>query len=175
LIQARQVVPPCVTPWAQGPTSPLDVDTNIKSGTRYTSSTDPFPAFTYTSPNLRLPHLPIPIPTAVTVAPSTPAGGEFHFFDFDLLEVLGMGTFGKVFRVRHKTTGKTSALKVIVKAHLTERDEANVMVELEALKRLVGVKGFLQLEASFHDESNYYILTVCGCGFRLLFALGVVG
>jgi serine/threonine protein kinase len=163
LIQARQVVPPCVTPWAQGTTGPLDIDTNVKSGNRYTTDTDPFPAFTYTSPNLRLSRLasiPIPTTAVVVVAPLTPAGG-FHFFDFDLLEVLGMGTFGKVFRVRHKTTGKISALKVIVKAHLTERDEGHVVTELEALQRLVGVKGFLQLEASFHDELNYYILTVC--------------
>ena len=108
LIQARQVVPPCVTPWAPGTTGPLDIDTNVKSGNRYTTDTDPFPAFTYTSPNLRLSRLAsIPIPTTAVVvvaAPLTPAGG-FHFFDFDLLEVLGMGTFGKVFRVRHKTTG----------------------------------------------------------------------
>jgi hypothetical protein len=81
--------------------------------------------------------------------------------DFIILGVLGSGSFAKVFRVQDKTSGRISALKVIEKAALTKRTEENVMVELESLRRLVGIPGFLQLEASFHDSENYYILTVC--------------
>jgi serine/threonine protein kinase len=78
-----------------------------------------------------------------------------QFNDFDLLEVLGVGTWGKVFRVRNKLTGKMSAPKVIAKELLTDEDEVEVMSELQALRRLVGVSSFLQLEASFHDSVNY--------------------
>jgi serine/threonine protein kinase len=80
--------------------------------------------------------------------------------DFTILGVPGAGSFGKVFRVQDKLTRKISALKVITKAALSRRAEKNVMVELEALKRLVGVPGFLQLEATWHDSENFYILTV---------------
>jgi hypothetical protein len=62
--------------------------------------------------------------------------------------------------VRNKQTGKISALKAIASELLTSEDEVKVMAELQALRRLVGVPGFLQLEASFHNSMNYCILTV---------------
>jgi serine/threonine protein kinase len=97
-----------------------------------------------------------PLSTTVSAVIET----AVQFDDFDLLEVLGVGTWGKVFRVRNKQTGKISALKVIASELLTSEDEDKVMAELQALRRLVGVPGFLQLEASFHNSMNYCILTV---------------
>jgi hypothetical protein len=80
--------------------------------------------------------------------------------DFYILGLLGTGGFAKVYRVEHKVTGRMFALKVVAKAELSERAKKNMPVELEALRRLAGIPGFLQLGASFHDSENYYLLTV---------------
>ncbi|KJE95183.1 AGC/AKT protein kinase, variant [Capsaspora owczarzaki ATCC 30864] len=43
--------------------------------------------------------------------------------DFDLLKVLGKGSFGKVMQVRKKDTGRIYAMKILVKDTLVARDE----------------------------------------------------
>jgi hypothetical protein len=85
---------------------------------------------------------------------------DIQLSDFAVLEVIGKGAFGKVLRVIHKTTGMIYALKVVAKAMQTERQLEDVMAEVEALRRVSGLPGFLQIMASFHDAQNYYILTV---------------
>ena len=42
---------------------------------------------------------------------------------FDLLRVIGKGSFGKVMQVRKKDTGRIYALKTIRKAHIVSRHE----------------------------------------------------
>ena len=42
--------------------------------------------------------------------------------DFKLVKVVGRGSFGKVFLVEHKKTGKTYAMKSLNKATLIEFD-----------------------------------------------------
>jgi serum/glucocorticoid-regulated kinase 2 len=43
--------------------------------------------------------------------------------DFELLRVIGKGSFGKVMQVRKKDTGRIYALKTIRKAHIVSRHE----------------------------------------------------
>lgn len=43
--------------------------------------------------------------------------------DFELLKVIGKGSFGKVMQVRKKDTGRIYALKTIRKAHIVSRHE----------------------------------------------------
>ena len=77
-----------------------------------------------------------PLSTTVSAVIET----AVQFDDFDLLEVLGVGTWGKVFRVRNKQTGKISALKVIASELLTSEDEVKVMAELQALRKSWGFR-----------------------------------
>ena len=42
---------------------------------------------------------------------------------FELLKVIGKGSFGKVMQVRKKDTGRIYALKTIRKAHIVSRSE----------------------------------------------------
>jgi len=43
--------------------------------------------------------------------------------DFDLLNLVGKGSFGKVMQVRKKDTGKIYAMKVLDKKHILEHNE----------------------------------------------------
>ncbi|BGP18339.1 Serine/threonine-protein kinase [Rhodosporidiobolus nylandii] len=69
--------------------------------------------------------------------PAQPGTGEFRLQisfhlaknksltvdDFELLKVIGKGSFGKVMQVRKKDTGKIYAMKTIRKAHIVSRSE----------------------------------------------------
>lgn len=54
--------------------------------------------------------------------------------DFELLKVIGKGSFGKVMQVVKKDTGRIYAMKIIKKAHIVERDEvSHTMAERNVL------------------------------------------
>ncbi|KAL0945819.1 hypothetical protein HGRIS_012105 [Hohenbuehelia grisea] len=72
---------------------------------------------------------------------------------------LGRGASGTVHRARVGRTGPLLALKVIAKRDAAIFGKASVQNEQAALARLVDLPGVLQLESSFHDDMNYYIIT----------------
>ncbi|KAI0322979.1 kinase-like domain-containing protein [Amylostereum chailletii] len=87
--------------------------------------------------------------------------------DFRVVHLLGRGGFGKVYEVEDKETGKRFALKVIEKALLKPDHVKHIVLEQRVLRELSGSKGALQLQASWHDEENFYILTerdLCSIG-----------
>jgi serine/threonine protein kinase len=45
--------------------------------------------------------------------------------DFDLLKVIGRGSFGKVMQVRKKDTGKVYAMKILKKDTIVARNQVN--------------------------------------------------
>lgn len=83
--------------------------------------------------------------------------------DFVVLQALGQGASGSVFKVQHKETRRISALKVIPKAKLCGLEIDAVYAEQRAMRKVIGVPGILQLEASFEDTCNFYLLTVSSC------------
>jgi serum/glucocorticoid-regulated kinase 2 len=57
--------------------------------------------------------------------------------DFKIIQVLGKGSFGKVFLVQRKPTGKCYAMKVLRKDVLIDTDQIeNTKIENEILKRV---------------------------------------
>lgn len=48
---------------------------------------------------------------------------EAKLEDFELMRIVGKGTFGKVFQVRHKKSGKIYAMKCIRKDVVLENDQ----------------------------------------------------
>lgn len=80
----------------------------------------------------------------------------------DLIQcvVLGSGAQGKVVLVRHKTTGKTYALKTIAKKKLKPWAYPLIFREQAALKDMDGSPFFPQLLASWEDNDHLYLLTV---------------
>ena len=74
-------------------------------------------------------------------APSAPPGTlttlrKDGLDDYHVLEQLGEGSFGKVFKGRRRHSGQTVALKFITKHNKSERDMRNLRSEIEIMRKL---------------------------------------
>jgi hypothetical protein len=110
-----------------------------------------------------LPHAQeVPSPTPSNASTETLVEGPpaISADDFHVLARLGQGAHGTVWKVKHKVTGRISAMKIVCKAGLSASQLVCIMNEQECLKRAIGIEGVLQLEASFHDNHNFYLVTV---------------
>ena len=56
--------------------------------------------------------------------------------NYHILELIGEGSFGKVYKGRRKWSGQIVAMKFIVKKGKSKRDLANLRQEISILKRL---------------------------------------
>jgi len=79
--------------------------------------------------------------------------------DFDLLNVVGKGSFGKVMQVRKKDNGKIFAMKVLNKKTIIERNElAHTQAEKNILQKLVHPFLVNLLYAFQTDDKLYFIM-----------------
>lgn len=79
---------------------------------------------------------------------------------FDLLKVLGQGSFGKVFLVRKKTgpdAGQLYAMKVLRKASLKVRDRVRTKMERDILVE-VNHPFIVKLHYAFQTEGKLYLI-----------------
>ena len=78
--------------------------------------------------------------------------------DFELLKVVGKGSFGKVLQVRKKDTGRIYAMKVLVKKAIVERKE----IEHTLSERNVLIKAsspfLVGLKFSFQTPEKLYLV-----------------
>lgn len=81
--------------------------------------------------------------------------------DFELLKVVGKGSFGKVLQVRKKDTGRIYAMKVLVKKDIVERQEVqhtlserNVLIQASS-PFLVGLKHSFQTQEKLYLVLDY--------------------
>ena len=77
--------------------------------------------------------------------------------DFRPIRLISEGVSGKVYLVEDKITKKKFALKVIRKR---ADNLLQVVNEKDALCKVTGDPWFLSLEASIHDDTNFYLITV---------------
>jgi serine/threonine protein kinase len=91
--------------------------------------------------------------------------------DFDLLKVIGKGSFGKVMLVRHKATGALLALKTLKKATLLQRNQiAHTKTERKVLQ-IVAHPFIVNLKAAFQTPDKLYLVTDFAGGGELFFWL----
>ncbi|KOS20481.1 Serine/threonine-protein kinase gad8 [Escovopsis weberi] len=85
--------------------------------------------------------------------------------DFDLLKVVGKGSFGKVMQVRKKDTSRIYALKTIRKAHIISRSEvAHTLAERSVLAQ-INNPFIVPLKFSFQSpEKLYFVLAFVNGG-----------
>lgn len=78
--------------------------------------------------------------------------------DFDLLKVIGKGSFGKVMQVKKKDTGKVYALKSIRKAHIVNKMEVtHTLAEKFVLSR-VNSPFIVPLKFAFQSSEKLYLV-----------------
>lgn len=87
---------------------------------------------------------------------------------FDLIEVVGTGTYGQVYKGRHKKTGQMTAIKIL---DLIEDEEEEIKVEVDVLKdhsRHENITSFygiyLVKTASTEDDKLWLAMEFCGGG-----------
>ena len=62
---------------------------------------------------------------------------EARLEDFDRLKLVGKGTFGKVFKVKHRPTGKIYAMKTIRKDTVLDNQSLDSLkLEMEVLEKV---------------------------------------
>lgn len=87
-----------------------------------------------------------------------PSSGNLSIDDFELITVIGKGSFGKVLQVRKQDTGRIYALKTIRKQHIVERGEiTHTLAERFVLTR-VNNPFIVPLKFSFQSEQKLYLV-----------------
>ena len=97
--------------------------------------------------------------------------GEVGIEDFELLKVLGKGSFGKVFLVRLIPTGKVYAMKVLKKSEVMRRKQIE---HTKAERRIMGAIDhpfIVSLRFAFQTEDKLYMITDYCRGGELFFHL----
>eukprot|EP00584_Thalassiosira_punctigera_P009223 CAMPEP_0172533474 /NCGR_PEP_ID=MMETSP1067-20121228/6165_1 /TAXON_ID=265564 ORGANISM="Thalassiosira punctigera, Strain Tpunct2005C2" /NCGR_SAMPLE_ID=MMETSP1067 /ASSEMBLY_ACC=CAM_ASM_000444 /LENGTH=762 /DNA_ID=CAMNT_0013318121 /DNA_START=225 /DNA_END=2510 /DNA_ORIENTATION=+ len=97
--------------------------------------------------------------------------------DFELLNVIGMGAFGKVLQVRNRYSSKIFAMKVISK-RLIERKGSyveNILAERNILSRIANHPFIVTMHASFQTKEKLFIIMDLMSGGELFLKLGREG
>ncbi|ORY38812.1 Pkinase-domain-containing protein [Rhizoclosmatium globosum] len=95
--------------------------------------------------------------------------------DFEILRVLGKGSFGKVVQVRKKDTGRVYAMKILKKASIVERDEVqHTLAERNVLAK-VSHPFIVNIKFSFQTKDKLYLVLAFVNGGELFHHLQMEG
>uniref|UniRef100_A0A1D1XU07 non-specific serine/threonine protein kinase n=1 Tax=Anthurium amnicola TaxID=1678845 RepID=A0A1D1XU07_9ARAE len=78
--------------------------------------------------------------------------------DYHVIELVGEGSFGKVYKGRRKYTGKTVALKFILKHGKSEKDIHNLRQEIEILRKLKH-ENIIEMLDAFETPQEFCVVT----------------
>ncbi|GIQ85987.1 hypothetical protein KIPB_007754 [Kipferlia bialata] len=86
--------------------------------------------------------------------------------DFDVIEFVGQGSYGEVYRAIHHHDGLDVALKCIGKLSLVRQNEVQSMItERQVLLTLKNTPNIVKLYGTFQDmDSVYFVLEYCTLG-----------
>ena len=95
--------------------------------------------------------------------------------DFELLKVVGKGSFGKVFQVRKKDSGKIYAMKVLKKEQLVKRKQvAHTQTERKVLEE-IDHPFIVSLRFAFQTQDKLYMVLDYFTGGELFYHLKANG
>ncbi|KAI8615398.1 kinase-like domain-containing protein [Chytriomyces sp. MP71] len=95
--------------------------------------------------------------------------------DFEILKVLGKGSFGKVVQVRKKDTGRIYAMKILKKSSIVERDEVqHTLAERNVLAK-VSHPFIVNIKFSFQSKDKLYLVLAFVNGGELFHHLQLEG
>jgi fused-like protein len=98
--------------------------------------------------------MPAPLPTLNRV----PGSGVGASDDYHILELVGEGSFGKVYKARRKFTGAITAMKFIAKHGKTEKDIKSLRQEIEILRGLKH-ENIIAMVDSFETKAEFCVVT----------------
>ncbi|ROW00461.1 hypothetical protein VPNG_07924 [Cytospora leucostoma] len=84
--------------------------------------------------------------------------GKLKIEDFELLKVVGKGSFGKVMQVRKKDTNRIYALKTIRKAHIISRSEVTHTLAERSVLAQINNSFIVPLKFTFQSPEKLYFL-----------------
>lgn len=91
--------------------------------------------------------------------------------EFELLKVIGKGSFGKVMQVRKKDTNRIYAMKIIRKSHVVERSEiSHTLAERNVLVK-INNPFIVGLKFSFQTKEKLYLVLAFVNGGELFYHL----
>lgn len=85
---------------------------------------------------------------------------------YSIIGVLGKGSFGRVYKVKHKITQDLRAVKVLSKENMTEAGRSKILFEVEVLRSL-DHPNILTVFEVYEDEKQFCIVTELCCGGEL--------
>ncbi|KAG0365124.1 AGC protein kinase Gad8 [Gamsiella multidivaricata] len=77
---------------------------------------------------------------------------------FDLLKVIGKGSFGKVMQVRKRDTSRIYAMKILRKAHIISRSEVNHTLAERTVLAQINNPFIVPLKFSFQSPEKLYLV-----------------
>ncbi|XP_053404499.1 mitogen-activated protein kinase kinase kinase kinase 4-like isoform X2 [Mercenaria mercenaria] len=87
---------------------------------------------------------------------------------FDLIEVVGNGTYGQVYKGSHTKTGQLAAIKVM---NVTEEEEEEIKLEINVLKKYSHHRNiatyygaFIKKSPAGKDDQLWLVMEYCGAG-----------
>ena len=98
--------------------------------------------------------MPAPLPPLNRV----PGSGVGASDDYHILELVGEGSFGKVYKARRKFTGAITAMKFIAKHGKTEKDIKSLRQEIEILRGLKH-ENIIAMVDSFETKAEFCVVT----------------
>jgi len=93
----------------------------------------------------------------VQMAFKSQVGKSLTIESFELLKVIGKGSFGKVMQVRKKDTSRIYALKIIRKAHIISRSEVTHTLAERTVLAQVNCPFIVPLKFSFQSPDKLYL------------------
>ena len=92
--------------------------------------------------------------------------------DFDLIKVIGRGSYAKVFLVEYKRTRKCYAMKVIKKSKVNDDEDIDwVQTEKHIFEQATNHPFLVGLHSCFQSESNLFFVIEYLCGGELFMQL----
>ncbi|KAJ3370995.1 hypothetical protein GGF31_003725 [Allomyces arbusculus] len=95
--------------------------------------------------------------------------------DFELLKVIGKGSFGKVMQVRKKDTGRIYAMKILKKSHIVSREEVGHTISERNVLKNLRHPFIVSLKFAFQNAQKLYLVLPFINGGELFKHLSVEG
>ncbi|KAF9998079.1 AGC protein kinase Gad8 [Modicella reniformis] len=86
------------------------------------------------------------------------ANAPLSIDSFDLLKVIGKGSFGKVMQVRKRDTSRIYAMKILRKAHIISRSEVNHTLAERTVLAQINNPFIVPLKFSFQSPEKLYLV-----------------